>query len=287
MHFRAIKPDFLLSEFEIQCNTAMAAGADILICDDARPIDLIHLKEMGFTIIEVFASPEVRLKRKQLRGDITAGDDNHSTELGYESATIDKRIINEGTIEELKKVIFVTFNNLVSNSLSNIRNKPILEVIKAMVPWIRSDLHSYISDRYREEHHQIASVLLAADGRRYYGMHIEAMVGRASSCAETSALEKFCDDGQTKAIVLAALRYPKSSEKNNKPRFVAPCGLCRELLSDYVGNPYVLIDETHVRSDSLSTPDYSNLIIHQLSDLLPVKYRGTKWDFSNNVNKRW
>ncbi|MDH6132428.1 cytidine deaminase [Kitasatospora sp. MAA4] len=120
-----------------------------------------------------------------------------------------------------------------------------------------------IRQRYVVERHQIASAILAADGRIIVGLHSEAMVGRFSVCAETAALSSAILCGAS-PVAIAAVRYPKPSEEG-PARIVAPCGACRELLLDYAPDIGVVIQ----RGDS------AGLI--PVSQEFPDKYRGTKW----------
>jgi hypothetical protein len=83
-HFRRAAPGFLLEDFARRCSAAALAGADVLLCDDARPADLDGLRAQGFTLVRVTAPEELRRDRKAGRGDRTAGRDDHPTELGGE-----------------------------------------------------------------------------------------------------------------------------------------------------------------------------------------------------------
>ncbi|WUS98908.1 hypothetical protein OHA46_20495 [Streptomyces sp. NBC_00708] len=123
-----------------------------------------------------------------------------------------------------------------------------------------------IATHYRVERHQIGAVLLDHDGNYHEGVHMEAMVGRASSCAETAALANAVMAGAVGKLAYAvAVRHPKPSERDQTPRVVPPCGLCRELLLDYGPDiSVVLADDTGLRASLLS-------------ELMPYKYVGTKW----------
>ncbi|WP_331765310.1 hypothetical protein OG747_52640 (plasmid) [Streptomyces sp. NBC_01384] len=121
-----------------------------------------------------------------------------------------------------------------------------------------------ISSRYVLARHQIAAAVLDADGGMHLGLHLDAMVGRASVCAEAGALSAARLATGAELVAVAAVRYPKATEEATA-RVVPPCGLCRELLLDHApGLRAVVHDETQ-------------LVLTPLSGLLPHKYVGTKW----------
>ncbi|MCX4749196.1 hypothetical protein OG455_27450 [Kitasatospora sp. NBC_01287] len=121
-----------------------------------------------------------------------------------------------------------------------------------------------IRRRYVEGRHQIAAAIIAADNRMYVGVHLEAMVGCYSMCAERAALAaaRLCTDQPLLGI--AAVRYPKPSE-GGPARIVSPCGGCRELVLDYAPNIRVVV------------PREGQGLLLPLAELLPDKYTGTKW----------
>lgn len=128
-----------------------------------------------------------------------------------------------------------------------------------------------IKGRYAEGHHQIGAAILDSDGTFHPGIHIEAMVGRASVCAEAVALGVARLAGSASLVAVAAVRYPKPHEYG-PARIVPPCGLCRELLLDYAADLAAVV----------TTNGVAHLI--PLSDLLPHKYVGTKWGVSEPEN---
>lgn len=118
---------------------------------------------------------------------------------------------------------------------------------------------------YRLARHQIGSALVSASGSVYTGIHLEAMVGRASICAEAVALGNAILAQDQNLLVLASVRNPKPTE-TSEARLVPPCGLCRELLLDYFPKLSVVLD----------VADRMELL--PLEKFLPHKYRGTKWE---------
>ncbi|MBF6228513.1 hypothetical protein IU470_25825 [Nocardia abscessus] len=123
-----------------------------------------------------------------------------------------------------------------------------------------------IENHYLEERHQIGAVVLDLNGSYHDGIHLEAMIGRASSCAEASALANAVMAGARGLSMAVAVRHPKPSEAGQIPKIVSPCGLCRELLLDYAPDVLVVLQANE------------GFQIVRLADILPHKYVGTKWN---------
>lgn len=81
--------------------------------------------------------------------------------------------------------------------------------------------------------HEVATALRAADGQIFTGVHLEGSCRRSSICAEGIAL------GAARAGLdpTAPLTIDAIVSVQIKPagqyRVIAPCGVCRELISDY------------------------------------------------------
>lgn len=266
-HFRKVDPEFLSRDLAWRCSAAILTGARALICDDARPLDLQALHDQGFIIIKVVAPEELRRVRKIARGDKFRGDDNHSTERSVEGAdwNADITINNEGGIDEFEQHVLQLLDRAVASTPASEADNPAFNehiVIQEML----ARAQTLISAHYAENRHQIAAAVLSSDGRIFTGLHIEAMVGRASVCAEAVALAKAREAGASAIVLALAVRHPKPSEKNKRVALVPPCGLCRELLLDYGAHAKAAVDvEGEIKLFALNT-------------LLPHKYKGTKWN---------
>ena len=111
--------------------------------------------------------------------------------------------------------------------------------------------------------HEVATALRASDGRIYTGVHLEGSCRRSSICAEGVAM------GAARAGMDSAspLRVDAIVSVQIKPagqfRIIAPCGVCRELISDYSPDATVWI-----------TSDSGVEAVRAL-DLLPAKTRRT------------
>jgi cytidine deaminase len=89
--------------------------------------------------------------------------------------------------------------------------------------------------------HEVATALRTADGCVYTGVHMEGSCRRSSICAEGVAL------GTARAGIApgAPLGITSVVSVQIKPagqfRIIAPCGVCRELISDYCPDARVWI----------------------------------------------
>jgi len=109
--------------------------------------------------------------------------------------------------------------------------------------------------------HQVATALLAADGKIYTGVHLEGSCRRSSICAEGVAM------GAARAGLPpeSPLKVESVVSVQIKPagqfRVIAPCGVCRELISDYSPEARVWVTGE------------SGLEVFAALDLLPQKTR--------------
>lgn len=84
--------------------------------------------------------------------------------------------------------------------------------------------------------HEVAAALRTVSGDVYRGLHVESSIGRASMCAEGIAIGAAAIAGDTAIdTIVAVLR-----ESDGGWRVVTPCGLCRELISDYAPHAQVI-----------------------------------------------
>ncbi|NOR88752.1 MAG: cytidine deaminase [Anaerolineales bacterium] len=90
-----------------------------------------------------------------------------------------------------------------------------------------------IAARFKEGYHHIAAALRTTSGRIYSGVHVEANVGRITVCAEAIAIGAAATAGDTSIETIVAL--------NELGEIVSPCGMCRELISDYSPEAYVVV----------------------------------------------
>lgn len=115
--------------------------------------------------------------------------------------------------------------------------------------WTSQDLalieaaREIIRRRYRHGWHHVGAAVRARSGRVYAAVHLEAYVGRAAVCAEAVALGMAVAAGEEAVEAVVAVRHPAPGEPDREIRVVSPCGLCRELISDYSPDAAVLFTE--------------------------------------------
>ena len=114
-------------------------------------------------------------------------------------------------------------------------------------------------DRYVDGRHQIGAALRTRCGAFYAGVHVEAGNGRISICGEAVAIGAAATAGDTDIVCIVAV-----TESGD---IVPPCGMCRELISDYSPSATVIIQRD------------GQIIAVPILDLLPQKYRSA--DFPN------
>jgi cytidine deaminase len=110
-----------------------------------------------------------------------------------------------------------------------------------------------IRRRFVEGRHHIAAALRTRRGAVFTGVHVEANVGRIAVCAEAVAIGAAATAGDTEIATIVAV--------NDFGEIVSPCGMCRELISDYAPDATVIIARC-----GQATP-------LPVKDLLPHKYR--------------
>jgi cytidine deaminase len=111
--------------------------------------------------------------------------------------------------------------------------------------------------------HQVATALRAADGRIYTGVHLEGSCRRSSICAEGVAMGAALAGLNPGAVLTIEAVVSVQIKPADQFRIIAPCGVCRELISDYSPDTRVWLT--------------SDAGIHAVAalDLLPCKTRRT------------
>jgi len=117
-----------------------------------------------------------------------------------------------------------------------------------------------IRARYIENRHHIAAVLRTRSGKVHTGLHLDTYVGRASVCAEAVAVGTAMAAGDRDIVAIVSVRHPRPSEANQTIQVVSPCGICREMLTDFAPDCRVIV------------PKDGSLIRVGPRDLLPNKY---------------
>ena len=126
-----------------------------------------------------------------------------------------------------------------------------LELIEAARGIIRA--------RYKPGWHAVGCALRTRTGRIHLGVHLECHVGRIAVCAEAIAIGRGATEGDTDIESIVAVH--QSSEKDAAPAVVAPCGMCREMISDYAPEARAIV------------PGPCGPEVRPISGLLPLKYQ--------------
>jgi cytidine deaminase len=111
-----------------------------------------------------------------------------------------------------------------------------------------------IAKRFKENYHHIGAALRTKSGKVFSAVHLEAYVGRVAVCAEAIAIGMAAAAGDTDIETIVAV--------NSNGRVIPPCGICRELISDYSADCKVIIAEVESISIGELLPrkmDYRNL----------------------------
>jgi cytidine deaminase len=120
---------------------------------------------------------------------------------------------------------------------------------KALVDKARSIIRA----RQKDKWHQIGSAVRTRSGRVFSAVNVGANVGRVAVCAEAVAIGMACAAGDSDIDTVVAV--------NRNGEIVSPCGMCRELISDYSPQANIIIGG-----------DQENRIV-PIGELLPDKYR--------------
>jgi cytidine deaminase len=117
-------------------------------------------------------------------------------------------------------------------------------------PAVIAAARAIIAQRHKPDVHEVGAAVLTRGGRLFAAVHLEAYVGRIAVCAEAIAIGMAATAGDTDLLAVVAV--------NRNGQIVAPCGMCRELISDYSPECQVILAEDRV------VP---------VLELLPDKYR--------------
>lgn len=81
-------------------------GRRIIVTDMRQPNEFDHLKERGFIMIKVETPDHIRMERMNERGEVVTDKElNHETEKNVDKYDYDYRIINDGSLEDLKRKV--------------------------------------------------------------------------------------------------------------------------------------------------------------------------------------
>ena len=112
--------------------------------------------------------------------------------------------------------------------------------------------------------HEVAAAIRTKDKKIFTGIHIGASVGFADVCGEIAAICSAVSQGYRNFETVVAIW----GDGKGKYELLSPCGRCREVISDFNINIWVIVG-------SLKDP-YKM----KVRDLLPMKY-----NYSRNASE--
>ncbi|OGP53009.1 MAG: cytidine deaminase [Deltaproteobacteria bacterium RBG_13_52_11] len=113
-----------------------------------------------------------------------------------------------------------------------------------------------IALRSKPEFHEVGAALRTRSGKIFSAVNVKANVGRVSVCAEAVAIGMAASAGDTDIERIVAV--------DQKGRVISPCGMCREMISDYAPEADIIV------------PGDNGLEVFKVADLLPHKFQKMK-----------
>jgi cytidine deaminase len=105
--------------------------------------------------------------------------------------------------------------------------------------------------------HEVATALRTTDAQVFTGVHVEGSCRRSSICAEGVALGTARASAPLDVVAVVSVQVKPA----DRFRVIAPCGVCRELISDYSPDARVW----------LTRPGDDAVVAARALDLLPEK----------------
>ena len=104
----------------------------------------------------------------------------------------------------------------------------------------------------------VGAALLAKSGKTYTGCNIESAAYSPTNCAERTAIFKAVSEGEREFVAIAIA----GSHKNAEPDYCYPCGVCRQVLKEFVSDGFEVIVVK-------STEDFR---VHKFGELFPYGF---------------
>ena len=83
----------------------------------------------------------------------------------------------------------------------------------------------------------VGAALLTKEGKVYHGCNIENAAYTPSNCAERTAFFKAVSEGERNFEAIAIVAGPKDGEL----QFTAPCGVCRQVMSEFCSREFKIV----------------------------------------------
>ncbi len=124
---------------------------------------------------------------------------------------------------------------------------------------IASDMRAKSYSPY--SHFAVGAALLTKSGKIYTGCNIENAGFTPTVCAERTAFFKAISEGEREfeSIAIVGGKHGEISD------FCAPCGVCRQVMSEWCDDDFEII---------LGTPD--NFKVYSFKEIVPFAFRKTE-----------
>lgn len=109
-HMRIINPEVLKIHF-LEKMSKLKEGSNIVLCIDARPVDLSFVRKKGFIVVNIIANEQITKIRREKRGDISLGDPKHITEK-HDVNEYDYKIYNNDSVYNFKTNILALMRQI-------------------------------------------------------------------------------------------------------------------------------------------------------------------------------
>lgn len=106
-------------------------------------------------------------------------------------------------------------------------------------------------------HFCVGAALLTKSGKVYSGCNIENASYTPTNCAERTAIFKAVSEGEQEFEAIAIV----GGRANEKGGFCAPCGVCRQVISEFCDKDFKII-----------LGDENEFKVYTLAELLPFSF---------------
>ena len=105
---------------------------------------------------------------------------------------------------------------------------------------------------------RVGAALVGKSGKIYTGCNVESAALSPTNCAERTAIFKAVSEGEREFTAIAVAGSPDGKE----PNYCYPCGVCRQMLKEFVQDDFVVIIVK-------TADDYK---IHSFDEILPYSF---------------
>ncbi len=108
----------------------------------------------------------------------------------------------------------------------------------------------------------VGAAILAENGEIFTGCNVENASYPVGNCAERTALTKAVSEGKTRFKAIAVVGGEEAADALELTHFCSPCGMCRQLLSEFCDRDFCVIIAKSV----------TNYKLMKLGELLPAAF---------------